>query len=106
MLAQYRQIQLNSIPAASKQPKTLQHEFTLSPLRTHFIKTPNPSGANRLIDLPSNEFLDTEDEFNMVAAALWILCVRWDRIDEVKRPKTRSGLRDVSLRLLKIAISW
>lgn len=32
----------------------------------------------------------------MVAAALWILCVRWDKIEEAKRPKTRSGLRDAS----------
>jgi hypothetical protein len=78
-----------------KQPKTLQHEFKLAPIRDHFLKSPNPPGANRLIDLPLDDFLDTEDEFNVVAAALWTLCVRYDKLDEGERPKTRTKLREV-----------
>jgi len=82
-----------------KQPKTLPHEFSLPVLRAHFTKSPNPQGANRLIDLPANDFLETEDEFNVVAAALWTLCVRYDRLEEEKRPLTRTKLREVRLSL-------
>lgn len=60
------------------------------------MKSPNPPGANRLIDLPPDEFLDTEDEFNVVAAGIWMLSVRWDEIPDDKRPKTRGTLREVS----------
>lgn len=49
-----------------------------------------------MIDLPANDFFDTEDEFNVVAAALWTLCVRWDKLEDEKRPRTREGLRGVS----------
>jgi hypothetical protein len=48
-----------------------------------------------LIDLPLNDFLDTEDEFNVVAAALWTLCVRYDKLEEGDKPKTRTKLREV-----------
>jgi hypothetical protein len=86
----------NPDPLANEQPKTLPHDFILSPLRTHFIKSPNPPGANALIDLPVNDFLDTEEEFNVVAASLWTLCVKYDEIEEDKRPKHRDALRSVS----------
>jgi hypothetical protein len=85
----------NKAHLSDKQPQTLQHEFKLSPLRAHFQKSPNPPGANKLIDLPLNDFLDTEDEFNVVAAALWTLCVRYDKLEEGDKPKTRTKLREV-----------
>lgn len=75
----------------------MSHEFQLSPLRTHFIKSPNPNGANSLINLPPTDYLDTEEEFNVVAAALWTLCVEYDKIEQDKRPKHRDGLRSVGL---------
>jgi hypothetical protein len=85
----------NTANTSDKQPQTLQHDFKLSPLRAHFQKSPNPPGANKLIDLPLNDFLDTEDEFNVVAAALWTLCVRYDKLEEGDKPKTRTKLREV-----------
>lgn len=83
--------------ADNKQPQTLSHEFELTPLRTHFIKSPNLPGANALIDLPPTDYLPTEEEFNVVAAALWTLCVEYDQNEEEKRPKHRDALRSVSL---------
>jgi hypothetical protein len=74
----------------------MAHTFTLTPLRTHFSKTPNPAGANRLIDLPGDTFLDTDDEIHVIAGALWTLSVKYDKVDEKDRPKDVDGLRKVS----------
>jgi hypothetical protein len=64
-------------------------------VRAHFNKTPNPPDANRLIDLPGDTFLDTEDEINVIAGALWVLSVKYDKMEEKDRPKDVEGLRRV-----------
>ena len=94
---------MKTADTVDKQPQTLQHEFKLSPLRAHFQKSPNPPGADKLIDLPLNDFLDTEDEFNVVAAALWTLCVRYDQLEEGNKPKTRTKLREVRRQLNRMS---
>jgi hypothetical protein len=74
----------------------MTHTFTLTPLRAHFSKTPNPAGANRLIDLPGDIFLDTDDEIHVIAGALWTLSVKYDTLEEKDKPKDVDGLRKVS----------
>ncbi|KAI9634066.1 uncharacterized protein MKK02DRAFT_38737 [Dioszegia hungarica] len=61
----------------SNQPKSLPHTFTLPPLRQHFNKTPNPAASNKLIDLPGTEFLGTEEEITVIAAALMWRVRKW-----------------------------
>jgi hypothetical protein len=75
------------------QPKTLAHAFALLPLRTHFANTPNPAASNRLIDLPSTEFIDTEEEINVIAGALYLLAVAYDELEQETRPKDVEGIR-------------
>lgn len=77
----------------ANQPKSLPHNFTLVPLRNHFTKTPNPIASNRLIDLPSTDFLDTEEEITIIAAALYVLSVEYDKLDEKDRPTDAEGVR-------------
>lgn len=79
------------------QPRTMAHTFALTPLRAHFSKTPNPAGADRLIDLPGDIFLDTDDEIHVIAGALWTLSVKYDKLEEKDRPKDVDGLRKVSV---------
>ncbi|KAL7419489.1 hypothetical protein Q5752_006327 [Cryptotrichosporon argae] len=74
-------------------PHTLPHTFALAPLRAHFAKTPNPPGANRLIDMPGDVFVDTEDDMHLIAAALWVLAVQWDKMAEDDRPKDKEHMR-------------
>ncbi|WVR07550.1 hypothetical protein IAU60_004592 [Kwoniella sp. DSM 27419] len=61
----------------------------------HFVKNPMPAGACALIDLPGDVFLDTEEEINLIAASLWILCVKYDNLPSSDRPTTREGLAKV-----------
>ena len=56
-----------------------------------------PPGANALIDLPGDVFIDTEEEINVIAACLWTMSVRYDRLDEKDMPKNRDELRKVSV---------
>ncbi|RXK38067.1 hypothetical protein M231_04626 [Tremella mesenterica] len=84
------------------QPKTMQYQFQTPVLQAHFQKSPNPDGAIRLIDQPEDEFVETEEEMNVIAGALYILAVKWDKLpeagksgikDEDARPKNREALR-------------
>ncbi|WWD03789.1 hypothetical protein V865_001845 [Kwoniella europaea PYCC6329] len=77
-------------------PATLPHTFDLDPLVNHFNNKPLPEGACALIDLPGNVFLETEDEVNVIAASLWVLCVKYDNLPAGERPTTRDNLRRVS----------
>jgi hypothetical protein len=79
--------------ALANQPKSLPHTFTLPPLRQHFTKTPNPAASNKLIDLPGTEFLATEEEITVIAAALWVMGVEYDRMEDKDRPKDVEGVR-------------
>ncbi|KAE8539262.1 hypothetical protein D1P53_004360 [Cryptococcus gattii VGV] len=74
-------------------PKTLPHVFDLEPLAKHFEENPLPSGACKLIDLPGDEFLDTEDGSNIVAAAMWTLAVKYDNLPGEERPSDREASR-------------
>lgn len=74
----------------------MRHEFDLAPLRNHFSKTPNPAQANKLIDQPGDVFSDTEDELSVIAASLWDLSVRYDKLAEAERAKDQTALRKVS----------
>lgn len=76
-------------------PKTFPHVFDLEPLATHFEENPLPSGACKLIDLPGDVFLDTEDDINVVAAALWTLAVKYDNLPSEERPSDRETSRKV-----------
>ncbi|EIW68946.1 hypothetical protein TREMEDRAFT_31388 [Tremella mesenterica DSM 1558] len=58
------------------QPKTMQYQFQTPVLQAHFQKSPNPDGAIRLIDQPEDEFVETEEEMNVIAGALYILAVK------------------------------
>ncbi|KAK4687895.1 hypothetical protein P7C73_g2231, partial [Tremellales sp. Uapishka_1] len=78
---------------ANKTPQTMPHEFTLPLLHQHFRKTPNTPGANALINLPPTVFLDTEEDINVIGASLYILCVKFDQLEEDERPKDKDGLR-------------
>lgn len=73
----------------------MPHNFRLQPLRNHFNKEPLTSDAARLIDVPGDEFLDTEEELNVIGACLWMICVEYDRLGEEKMPKKREELRKV-----------
>ncbi|WVQ77466.1 hypothetical protein IAR50_007152 [Cryptococcus sp. DSM 104548] len=74
-------------------PKTLPHEFELQPLADALNAKPLPAAACDLIDMPQNEFLDTEDETNVIAAALYILSVKFDKLPKEERPKNRDKVR-------------
>ena len=74
----------------------MQHTFTDSIIANHFIKTPPPNGSCKLIDLPGDVFLDTEEDLNVIGATLWIMSVEYDKIQEKDRPKNREELRRVS----------
>lgn len=76
-------------------PKTLPHVFDLEPLAKHFEENPLPPGACKLIDLPGNDFLHTEDYNNVVAAALWTLAVKYDNLPNEERPSDREASRKV-----------
>lgn len=76
-------------------PKALPHVFDLEPLAKHFEENPLPSGACKLIDLQGDDFLDTEDDSNIVAAALWILAVKYDNLPSEERPSDREASRKV-----------
>ncbi|OCF37999.1 hypothetical protein I317_03960 [Kwoniella heveanensis CBS 569] len=73
-------------------PKTLPHTFDLHPIANYFNKEPIPAGACALIDLPPNVFMDTEEEINLVAASLWVLCVKFDNLAPSERPNTKEGV--------------
>lgn len=51
--------------------------------------------ACKLIDLPGNDFLHTEDYNNVVAAALWTLAVKYDNLPNEERPSDREASRKV-----------
>ncbi|OWT37238.1 hypothetical protein J008_05082 [Cryptococcus neoformans] len=74
-------------------PKTLPHVFDLELLAKHFQENPLPPGACKLIDLPGDVFLDTEDDINVVAAALWVLAVKYDNLPSEERPSHREESR-------------
>lgn len=76
-------------------PKTLPHVFDLETLAKHFQENPLPPGACKLIDLPGDVFLDTEDDVNVVAAALWVLAVKYDNLPSEERPNHREASRKV-----------
>ena len=63
-----------------------------------------PAGSGRLIDLPPDEFLDTEEEIHVIAACLWVMSVRYDGMSRDERPKTANELRRVSHSYLKTFI--
>ena len=54
-----------------------------------------PPGANRLIDLPEGTFLDTEEEINVIAGSLWLMSVKYDKLEEEDRARNREELRKV-----------
>jgi len=81
--------------ATPTQSRTLQHTFLDPILRAHFAKTPMPAGSGRLIDLPPDEFLDTEEEIHVIAACLWVMSVKYDGMSKDERPKTANDLRRV-----------
>ena len=58
------------------QPKTLQHEFQLPALQAWWQKTPLPDGAVALLDMPHDEFVETEDEINVISGAVYVLAVK------------------------------
>ena len=58
-----------------------------------------PAGSGRLIDLPPDEFLDTEEEIHVIAACLWVMSVKYDGLSRDERPKTATDLRRVRLGL-------
>lgn len=74
----------------------MPHEFTNPVLKKHFLKSPIPSGAIRLIDIPPDVFLDTEEEVNVIAASLWIMSILYDKLPEKEVPKSKEDLRKVS----------
>nr|XP_019010457.1 uncharacterized protein I206_04926 [Kwoniella pini CBS 10737]OCF49238.1 hypothetical protein I206_04926 [Kwoniella pini CBS 10737] len=74
-------------------PATLPHKFNSDALANHFANKPLPEGACALIDLPGDEFRDTEDEVNVIAASLWMLCVKYDNMPAAERPTSRDNLR-------------
>jgi hypothetical protein len=74
----------------------MPHEFTNPVLKKHFLKSPIPAGAIRLIDIPPDVFLDTEEEVNVIAASLWIMSILYDKLPEKEVPKTKEDLRKVS----------
>ncbi|ORY35780.1 hypothetical protein BCR39DRAFT_32588 [Naematelia encephala] len=76
-----------------QQPHTMPHTFTLVPLRAYFVKTPLSDSAIKLIDLPADEFLDTEEAINVITASIWVLCVKYDKLAEKERPKNKDSLR-------------
>ncbi|WWC91844.1 uncharacterized protein L201_006791 [Kwoniella dendrophila CBS 6074] len=77
-------------------PATLPHKFESDALVNHFSNKPLPEGACALIDLPGDVFLDTEDEVNVIAASVWVLCVKYDRIPAGDKPTNRENLRRVN----------
>lgn len=83
-------------------PKTLPHVFDLELLAKHFQENPLPPGAYKLIDLPGDVFLDTEDDINVVAAALWVLAVKYDNLPIEERPSHREESRKVGNYLFKV----
>lgn len=83
------------VPSEGRTPKTLPHVFDLEPLAKHFEENPLPSGACKLIDLPGDVFLDTEDDIKVVAAALWTLAVKYDNLPSEERPSDREASRKV-----------
>lgn len=83
-------------------PKTLPHVFELELLAKHFQENPLPPGPCKLIDLPGDVFLDTEDDINVVAAALWVLAVKYDNLSSEERPSHREESRKVGNYLIKV----
>ncbi|ODN73443.1 hypothetical protein L202_07962 [Cryptococcus amylolentus CBS 6039] len=77
-------------------PKTLSHEFELQPLADTLAAKPLSAAACKLIDMPKNEFLDTEEEINVIEAALYILSVKFDTLPQEERPNDRDKVRLVS----------
>ncbi|ODN99209.1 hypothetical protein I350_07368 [Cryptococcus amylolentus CBS 6273] len=74
-------------------PKTLSHEFELQPLADTLAAKPLSAAACKLIDMPKNEFLDTEEEINVIEAALYILSVKFDTLPQEERPNDRDKVR-------------
>jgi len=73
----------------------MQHTWLDPVLRAHYAKTPMPPEAGKLLDLPPDVFLDTEEEINVIAACLWMMSVRYDGLTRDERPKTPELLRRV-----------
>ncbi len=82
-------------PSSAHPPASLPHSFNLPALRAHFIKSPTPESAIALIDLEPGVLLDTEEEINVIAASLYVLCVRYDELGEKERVRGREELRKV-----------
>ncbi|TYJ54039.1 hypothetical protein B9479_005303 [Cryptococcus floricola] len=74
-------------------PKTLSHVFELQPLADTLEAKPLSEAACKLIDMPKNEFLDTEEEINVIEAALYILSVKFDTLPKEERPSDRDKVR-------------
>jgi hypothetical protein len=55
-----------------------------------------PPEAGKLLDLPPDVFLDTEEEINVIAACLWTMSLRYDGLTRGERPKNLDSLRRVS----------
>ncbi|KAK8853323.1 hypothetical protein IAR55_004027 [Kwoniella newhampshirensis] len=71
----------------------MPHKFELQRIADHFDSHPLPPGACALIDLPANVFLDTEEESNVISAAFFVLCVKFENLPAGERPTTRENLR-------------
>jgi hypothetical protein len=74
----------------------MQHTFEDPILLTHFIKNAPSPGANHLIDLLEDVFLDTEEELNLIIATMWCLAIKYDMLDEKEKPKNRDEGKKVS----------
>nr|ODN80138.1 hypothetical protein L203_05946 [Cryptococcus depauperatus CBS 7841]ODO04184.1 hypothetical protein L204_00539 [Cryptococcus depauperatus CBS 7855] len=81
-------------------PKTFPHVFDLQPLAEHFANNPIPTAACRLIDLPGDDFLDTEDKNYVIEASLWVMSAKFDNLPKEERPNTRDLTRKVRMYLL------
>jgi hypothetical protein len=77
----------------------MPYTFTVPALASHFRNTPNPPGANALIDLPGDRFLSTEEEIHVIAAALWMMSVAFDRLEADVRPSDKDEVKKVGVEL-------
>ena len=66
------------------------------PIRNFFTKSPLSESSINLIDLEPGTFLDTEEDINVMSAAIWVMCVQYERLDDKEKPKVRDDLRKVS----------
>ncbi|CAD6565492.1 MAG: hypothetical protein TREMPRED_001401 [Tremellales sp. Tagirdzhanova-0007] len=87
------------------QPRPALHTFKLMPIRNYFTKSPLSESSINLIELEPGTFLDTEEDINVISAAIWVLCVEYERLNDKEKPKVRDDLRKWIMKTRMDAVS-